>query len=312
MLLSNQMTLQAGLEVTPGTDPVLTGTAGLLAFNVNINPAEGTFAEEKLARADFGNDLNEPNEVYQTLTFQTPFVGSGAAGTAPFYGCIMQACGLLETITATTKVEYTTQNWAEATAKACSIYFDWAGVMFKLLMSRGSVKATWAANAKPMLEWSMTGLTSPAADAPFPDVKATIDALLRGLPMNKANTTVTIHGVTPPIESLSIDLGNTVIYRNRPNSEIVAITNRSSTGSIQFAKQPIATFDPLARYKAKTTGPLAVVHGTVAGNIVKIDAPIVQFGQPTLTDVNGVLHDSVPLRFIRASAGNGELKFTVQ
>ena len=312
MLLAKQMTLQAGLEVSPGTDPVLTGTAGFLAYNINIVPAAGTFAEEKLARADWGNDLNEPNEVYQTLTFDVPFVGSGAAGTAPYYGCLLQACGLLETPTVPTKVEYTTQNWVEATAKACSIYYDQAGVMYKLTMSRGTVSLVWATNAKPLLRYSITGLAAPATDTAFPDVKATVDALLRGLPMNKANTTITIHAITPPVESLQIDLGNTVVYRNRPNSELVAITDRVCTGSIQFAKQPIATFDPLARYKAKTTGALAVVHGAIAGNIVKVDGPIVQFGQPTLTDVNGVLCDSVPLRFIRATAGNGELKLTVQ
>jgi len=311
MLLANQMTLQAGLEVTPGTDPVLTGTAGFLAYDVTINPAAGTFADERRASADWGADLNEPNEVYQTLSFKTPYVGSGAAGTSPFFGCMMQACGLLETLTATTKAEYTTQNWVE-TLKACSIYFDWSGVMFKLPMSRGTLSLDMAANAKPMLQWSMTGLASPATDTPFPDVKATVDALLRGLPMNKANTTITIHGVTPPVESLQIDLGNVVVYRNRPNAELVAITDRVCTGSIQFAKQAVATFDPLARYKAKTTGALAVVHGTVAGNIVKVDAPLVQFGQPTLVNTNGVLCDSIPLRFIRATAGNGELKFTVQ
>lgn len=312
MLLANQMTFQVGLETTPGTDPVLTATAGILAYDININPAAGTFAENRAASPDFGADPNEPNEVYQTLTFKTPFVGSGAAGTAPYYGCLEQACNLLETVTATTKVEYTTQNFIEATAKACSIYFDWSGVMHKMLMSRGTKSIVWAKDSIPMLQWSMTGLAAPATDAPFPDVRATVAALLRGLPMNKANTTMSIHGITPPVESLQIDLGNVVAYTNLPNSEIVEITDRIVTGTIQIRKQPIATFDPVARYKAKTMGPLAVTHGTIAGNIVKIDAPLVQFGQPTLANVNGVLCDSIPLRFVKAATGNGDIKFTVQ
>jgi hypothetical protein len=312
MLLANQMTLQAGLETTPGTDPVLTGTAGFLAYDININPAAGTFSEDRPASADWGADLNEPSEVYQTLTFKTPFAGSGAAGTAAYYGCLMQACGLLETITETTKVEYTTQNWVEATAKASSIYFDWGGVMHKMPMSRGTLSIVWARNTVPMLQWSMTGLATPAADVAFPDVKSTVAALLRGVPMNKANTIISIHGITPPVESLQIDLGNVVAYSNVANSELVAITDRIVTGTIQFRKQPIATFDPVARYKAKTTGTLSLTHGTVAGNIVKIDGARVQFGQPTHANVNGFLCDSIPLRFAKAPAGNGDLKLTVQ
>ncbi len=312
MLLANQMTLQAGIEATPGTDPVLTATAGMLAYEVSINPAAGTFADDRSASADWGADLNEPNEVYQTLTFKTPLVGSGAAGTAPFYGCLLQAANLLETVTATTKVEYATQNWSEATSKACSIYFDWAGVMHKMPMSRGTFSITGARNGKIMTQWSFTGLAMPAADAPFPDVKSTVAALMRGLPMNKTNTTISLHGITPPVESFQIDLGNVVAYTNLPNSEIIEITDRIGTGSIQIRKQPIATFDPVARYKAKTTGPLSITHGTIPGNIVKIDGLLVQLGQPTLTNVNGVLCDNIPLRFIHASTGNGEIKLTVQ
>ena len=62
---------------------------------------------------------------------------------------------------------------------------------------------------------------------------------------------------------------------------------------------------------AHTTGALQMIHGTSAGNIVQIDAPVVQLLSPSYADSNGILMLNMQLALI-PDAGDDELTLTVR
>jgi hypothetical protein len=82
------------------------------------------------------------------------------------------------------------------------------------------------------------------------------------------------------------------------------------TGSVVLDMVLKATKDWEAAAIAETKFVLAAVHGTVAGNIVSLDAPAVQIGQLTHGDDQKVAQNTLPLMFIPDS-GNDELVITV-
>jgi hypothetical protein len=312
MLLSNQATLQIGLETTAGVDPTLATTTGILAKNITIDPSQGKYDDGQKADADFGANADDWSGKYMTMTFDIPFAGAGAAGTAPGYGVILKACDWSETVTAGVKVVYATQNYNRTTSKSVAIYYNKGGLKFTLLNGRGTVSPAFSANGKPMLKFSFTGLWSKPTDTPLPDINTAKEAFLRGIEMNKANTTFSFHGITPVLNSLDIDQGNTVVFSDLPNGSAVDITGRSMSGKITFEYPPVATFDVSDRAAKNTLGALSLTHGTVAGNIVKVDGLLTQIKQPKLTDIDGKVFCQADLAFIRAATGNGELTLTVQ
>jgi hypothetical protein len=114
------------------------------------------------------------------------------------------------------------------------------------------------------------------------------------------------------MESLQVNLGNTVTFRDRPGAAYVALTGRPNAAGTAVIAAPTLTAKNFGSiFQSRTTGALQVIHGTVGGNIVQIDAPATQIGQPADADLNGVAGLSLPLGFKRVS-GNDELVFTVK
>lgn len=299
--------LMNGLEVTYGTDPVLDATAGMLVSNLAVAPMAGSIASRQKAHATFGADADVHVGTYQTLSFDVGLAGSGAAGTAPLYGPILRSLGLSETTTAATKVEY---NPIDDAQESSTSYFNWDKLLHKLTGCRGTASLKFNGAALPMISVSLSSLFNAVTDANPVDINTIIASTVREIEVNKANTTTcTLHGVAVTLESLQIDLGNVVEFRDRPNAAYVALTDRKTIGTISFEAPTVAGLDIVGRAKAGTLGALALVHGTVAGNIVQLDAANVQLQQPTYSKAGNTLLISSKLQLVRAN-GNDELKLT--
>ncbi|MDO6967023.1 hypothetical protein [Rhizobium alvei] len=63
----------------------------------------------------------------------------------------------------------------------------------------------------------------------------------------------------------------------------------------------------LAIAKAHTTGMMFFEHGTVAGNIVRINCPKTQIGRTKIGQSQKILTDTLPLILQPGAAGNNEL-----
>ena len=72
----------------------------------------------------------------------------------------------------------------------------------------------------------------------------------------------------------------------------------------------MATKDWWTSIKNVTTGALALVHGTTAGNKVQIDAPNVQLITPQYQDQDGIAMLQCGLVFAPGASGNDEIKIT--
>lgn len=308
MRYSDLKVILFGLEDTYGVDPTLTAADALAVMNFQMVPFQATMANRDLARQSFGADPEAITQLYRTVTFDIPLAGSGAAGTAPLYGPLLRACSMLETITAETDVKYSLIDGGQESG---GLYFFLDGQRRKMLGAKGSLTPKFIGGQLASASAAMTGLFVAAdADAAFPakaDVRDALDDFLPALEVNKANTTHSLHGHAAVLESLEVQQGNTIVFRDRPGRASVEHTNRRSTGTCVIEAPTLTTKDHGAIFRAGTTGAQQVVHGTVAGNIVQFDAPAAQIGAPADTDLQGVAGLSLPLLYT-----GGEWSLTVK
>jgi len=306
--LFNKQVMLLGLESVYATDPALDATKAILYSNGALAPFAGSVANRQRAYASFGSSPAALVGVNRTLSFDVEMSGAGAAGTPPPYAAALRMCGLEETVTEDTKVEYAPVSSAWESA---ADYFIADGLKHKLLGMRGELGMKFDANQIPIFSIAGTGLFSAATDVAFPDVAATLADFVNGLEVNKANTQFTLHGYAAPLVSLSIQLGNKVQFQDKPNASSVDITDRAVTGTVVIEAPAVGTKDFLSIARAHTEGALQLIHGTVAGNIVQVDGGQVQLGIPTYTNVNDKLHISMPLMFNR-DAGDDDILITVK
>jgi len=88
------------------------------------------------------------------------------------------------------------------------------------------------------------------------------------------------------------------------------ITNRAPAGEMMIEAPTIATKDFFTIANADTTGLVPFLHGTTAGNQVTFLAPIVDIGNPSYSDSDGIQMLNLPYVAIPSSAGNDEVKLT--
>lgn len=307
--LMRKLAILAKIETTSGTDSVpVAATNAILVRNASITPMEMQVESRDLVRTYLGNSDQIVVSRYVKLEFEVELAGAGAAGTAPAYGPLLRGCGFSQTISAGVDVTYAPVSTAFETL---SIYFNLDGVQHKLTYAAGSVAFSLDAGKVPFMKFSLMGLFSAVADVTFP--AGVYTGFTKPVAVNKANTpTFTLHGYAAVMEALQIDMKNEVPYRNLVNTESVNLVDRKPGGSVNMEAVAVATKAWFATIDAGTTGALAMVHGTVAGNIIQVDAPTVQLFSPKLSPSQGVAMLQADLVFLPGSSGNDEITLKVK
>ncbi|MQW90138.1 phage tail tube protein [Sinorhizobium saheli] len=294
-------------EVTYGVDAAPTGAANaMLLVNARIDPLLGEEVNRELTLPYMGHQGAILVGDYVRMTAELEIAGSGAAGTAPAGGVLLRACGMSETITAGVDVKYAPVSSLQESA---SIYFNLDGVLHKMLGVRGTLTANLTPRQIPRFALTLTGLLGPIADTVLPVVDLT--KFIKPVPVNKVNTTFSLHGHAGACEGVTFDLGNQIEPRMLIGQEKIEHVDRVMTGNAIFEATNLAGKNWFQTALAHTTGVLAAQHGTVAGNIVKFDAPAVQIGRPTYGETQKIVNNSLPLMFTPA-AGNDEFTITFQ
>lgn len=308
-LLDRKRAIVAKIETTYGTDSAPTGAANaILVSDLDVTPIDAEMLDRDLLRAYLGSSQQIMAARSVQVSFSVEVAGSGTAGTAPKYGPLLRACGMAETITAGTKVEYKP---VSTTFESVTIWASYDGVLHKLVGARGSVKLTADAKAIPKLAFEFRGLFVPVVDGTVAGIDYT--GWTTPLAVNKQNTpTFTLHGASAPMSKFSIDLGNQVVFRNIVNSELVMITDRQSVGSVSMEAGLMATKNWFSVAELATLGALSMVHGTVAGNIVEIASANVQIVSPKYSSEDGIMMTDADLRFVPSSTGNDEITLIVR
>ncbi|WP_420994114.1 MULTISPECIES: phage tail tube protein [Cupriavidus] len=307
--LNRKTVLLVKIETTPGTDAVPTGAANaILARSCTVQPLVAENVPRNLIRAYFGNSEQIPVGIHSELDCEVELAGAGAAGTAPAWGPLMRACGMSETVTAATDVKYAP---VTGTNETVSIYAYIDGLLHKLVGCKGTVAFDITAKQIPVMRYKFIGTFAPVTDAGNP---AGVDysKFQRPAAVNKTNTaTWSISGYTGPLQALQIDLANTLVWRSLVAYEGVEQTDRQPTGSINMELTTVASKDWWSTVRDVVLGALSITHGTVAGNIVKIDAPKVQMSNLAYADQDGVAMMTSNLT-INPNVGNDELLITVK
>jgi hypothetical protein len=300
---ADKTVIAAKVEVTPGTD-ITPGAADCIVIRDGHSTVlEMSYAERNIVRGFFGNSDALPTLTKRRVTFEVELAGSGAAGTAPAWDGLMQACA-----NSSTNVPATSQTWAPQSpgVKTLSLYYNMDGVLHKLLYGRGSASLKYKANDIPVIGFDFMGLDIAATDTALL-TPSSFGAYIRPVTVSKLNTpTFNLLGTAAALESLDFNLGNTNELVSRVNSESILHTGRKVTGSVTIEMTSIAVKDWLAAVKAATLGALQLIHGTVAGNIITLNAANTQLMNPKYSKQQGINMISFDIKANPSNAGNDE------
>lgn len=304
--------LLAKLETTYGVDATPTGALNaMLAKAVNVSPLEQDAVQRDLQRPYFGNDEQIPVGTRIAISFEVEFAGAGAAGDAPQYGPLLLACAHSETINAMVDVRYKPITVSPDDQDSITMIYNVDGVQHKALGCKGTVSFAFDARGIPVMRYAFTGLYADVVDAAVTGVD--FSAFIKPKSVNYRDTpSCTYFGQDIVVQSCSLDVGLQVVYRNLIGFEGVRITDRAARGALSFEYQKVATYNWFQKVKNNESGALNLVHGTVAGNIIELDAPNVQPTGPTISDSDGTAMLNLNLNYNPTEAGNDEYELIVR
>ena len=304
MALTRKRLIQVKKESTYGTDSTPAGTDALLVRNLEITPIEADVVSRDLIRNYLGNSPQLLANTRASITFQVELAGSGTAGTAPRYGAILQACGLSETIVASTSVTYAP---VSSSFSSATIYFNNDGIRHILTGCRGTFTMNAEVGQIPTLDFTMVGVYNAPTDTALPTT--TYSAQASPLIFTQGNTSAfQFFSYAGCLQSVSFDIGNETVYRELVGcTKEVLITNRASSGTVMLEAPALATKDFFNLAQTETTGNLTFLHGTTAGNRATFTAGQCDISNPTYGDQDGVQMLNVPYVATPTTAGNDEI-----
>ncbi len=199
------------------------------------------------------------------------------------------------------------------TFPSLSMYYFIDGVRHRFLGARGTVNFDITRGQIPVMNFRFLGTYQAVTDTANPAV--TLTGWKTPQPANNVNTTgVRLHGFTGAvISSMQFDMACNVVFRSLiGGTEQVLLTDRRPAGSITVEATTVASKDWWTIAKDATTGAFSALHGTTAGNKVKIDAPAVQLTTPEYEDLDGIAMLRMGLFPVPGANGNDEISISVQ
>lgn len=303
-LLTRKRLILLESEGTYGTDPTPTGADAVLVRDLNIVPLQSDVVSRDLVRPYLGASEQLLANTRVECTFSVELAGSGTAGTAPRYGKALLACGMSETIVATTSVTYAP---VSASFGSCTIYYNIDGVLHKVTGARGTFTINGAVGEIPTIDFTFTGIYNTPTDTALPSV--TYGDQATPVVFKNGNTTgFELLSYAGCLQSVSFDIGNSLVYRELVGcSKQVLLTDRASTGSVTLEAVTMATKNYFtAALTDGSLGNLLFQHGQTAGNIVDFVSTRVDIGDVSYSDQDGIHMLNIPYTCVPSTAGNDE------
>jgi hypothetical protein len=304
-LLSRKRLILAKTETTYGTDPTPTGAANaILVRNLEITPLQADTVTRDLIRPYLGNSDQLLAQTRVEVTFEVELAGSGAAGTAPAYGPVLKACGLSETVSASTSVTYAP---VSSSFSSVTIYFHNDGIRHKVTGCRGTFELSAEVGQIPVISFTMTGIYNAPTDESLPTPTYANQAA--PLIFKNGNTSnFSIFSYSGCLQSLSFQIANEVVYRELVGcTKESLIVNRAPAGDVVIEAPTITAKDFFAIATGSSTGSISFQHGATAGNIVTFTTAQADIANPSYSDQDGIQMLNLPYVAVPTSAGNDEL-----
>lgn len=287
-MLNHRSVILAKVESTYNTDPTpATSADEVLVENFSWSYANARMAERMPLRESKGKLAPIYAGTLVQMSFECEIKGSGAAGTAPEVGALLQACGLSETIVASTSVTYEP---ASSALKSCTVYFYRDGKLLIVTGCVGAVTGSLAVGAVGKLSFTLTGHLVSETDVSLPT--ASYDSTVP-VPMINLSSFL-IDSKTPGITRFEFDLGNEVAT---PEDMVasdgygtIQVTGRRVTVGFDDEDVVVATYDWLTKWTGGSA--VAIATGTIgstAGNRYAISLPAVTYTELSAGDKSGIV-----------------------
>lgn len=303
--------LLAKKEDTYGTYAAPTGAANaILTRNFSATPLELDQLDRKLDRPARGALPSAPSNPRQKMSFEVEFAGSGMAGTAPAWMELLQGCGMdAPTLTAGASAvqKFTAVGQPLSSLSTC----HWVGDQRrKGIGARGDISSIdFTAGAYPFMQLALTGLLPPN---PF-DVQAPgaldFTRFVQPLEFNTDNSEVLLDGYALATRYIRLQANAAVTVRNLVGINYVQRGNHGLKGKIMCEAPSLTDKDFFTSLRVGSLIPLAVTHGTVAGNIIKLDAANLQILGIADNDEDDVLMYELDVQ-LNINAGQDDLVIT--
>jgi len=303
-MLKSKAIVLAKIETTYGVDASPTAAANAILCEEPEIEVLGKKLERNNTRSYLGalTPLNIGEGI--KISFGTELKGSGTAGTAPEIGPLLRACGLTETVVASTSVTYDPHSDV-LNGESVTLYFYRDAILHKVLGARGNVSLEAKAGEFAKLKFELTGLYAGPVDTTLPT--GTFNAVL---PPVFQNASFSLDGYSAVIENLSVNLGNEIAKRVDANAasgiKEYFIRARAVTGECDPEVVPLSTKDFWSAWSNSSRVALSATIGSAAGNICTITAPKVAFDVPKYADREDLLTYGLSLIFT-PDTGNDEI-----
>jgi len=306
-LLSRRQLLLAEAEVTYGVDPTPTaGSNAILVRNIEVTPLEADTVNRELIRPYLGQSEQLLAQTRVLINFEVELAGSGAAGTAPAYGPLLEACAMTETVVASTSVTYAPNS--DTSPGSVTIYFNNDGVLHKATGCRGTFTLNCAVGEIPTIAFEFTGIYNAPSDSALgtPTYANQADPVV----FKNGNTTgFQVFSYAGCLQSFSLEMANEIIYRELVGcTKQVLVTNRAPAGEVMIEAVTMATHNFFNDATGSSTGNLTFQHGQTAGNIVTFTAGQIDLGNPSYSDEDGIQMLTLPYIATPTDSGNDELE----
>ena len=297
------------LESTYGTDPTVAGTDALLVRDLNITPQQSDVVSRDLVRPYLGASEQLLANTRVQCTFSVELVGSGTVATAPAYGKALKACGMTETIVASTSVAYKPNS--DTAPNSLTIYYAVDGVLHKVTGARG----TWVLNGTvgqiPTIDFTFTGIYNAVVADASPLTPTYANQAKPQIFKNGTTTAFQFLSYSGALQTFSLDIGNNLVYRELVGgTKEVLLTDRRANGSITIEAPTLASKDYFAAALVETLGNATFQHGQTAGNIVTVSSTKIDIGDVSYADQDGIAMLTMPFTAVPSDASSGEFLLT--
>lgn len=271
LVLTNEVIL-AKTESTYNTDATPATTDAILVRQVSMQSEGLRMVDRGAIRGSLGKLQRIYGGQLKRITFECEVKGSGAAGTAPEIGALLKACGMDETIVASTSVTY--QPYSTTQSSATIYWYEGGRKRHILTGCRGTVSFSVEAGGILVAAFEFVGhYTEPTDQSqPTPTYDSTVPVAALGL-------TISINGVTAiSTKGYSWALNNVIamppsLSQTDGYGQII-LTGRDVTGEITIESELDAVIDLDSLFSAGTR--FAFAGGTIggtAGNRVTLSTP---------------------------------------
>ena len=290
-----------------------TGADAVLVTELNVTPIASDVVSRNYVRPYLGASEQLLANSRVEVSFSVEMVGSGAAGTAPGYSKALLACGLSETVASGTSVTYAP---VSAAFSSIAMFVEIGGsatnenILHKIRGCRGNVALEASVGEIPKLNFSFTGIYETPIDLSSLSTP-TYNDQPTPLLFKAGNTSgFNIHGHQAGLNSLTMDIGNSIVYREvigSSSTKEVLLTDRAASGSVVIDAVKPGTKDFFTAAQTDgTLGNLAFLHGSAAGNKVQLTSTKADLGDISYGDSDGILTMEIPYTLVPSASGNDE------